>query len=396
MEIGNIYIGLTEQVAIGILLLLFLHQAYFYIRYIGAVGRQLRRQKKATATETTAEEADLPGVSGILCAHNEEENLISYLPALMMQDYPTYEIIVVDDRSEDNSRSVIEQYHLHDPRIKVTFVPNQARLTSTKKLGLTLAAKCAQYEYLLLTDADCRPESKGWIRAMMKGFVERQKSKDKRQKTEVVLGYGAYFENKSLLNRLIQYDTLFNGLHFLGCAIAHKPYMGVGRNLAYRKDLFFEAGGFSDSINLRSGDDDLFVNKVANRRNTAVSVGLEATTWSVPEKSWESWWEQKRRHLSVSPHYSFRSKWHLGFEAMTRGLFYLGFVLSWCVSLPVGLAATALLLLRWLIQAATIQPAAKRLGHRGFVLSIPFWDIVLPLLSLCLIIQRKTYTLNQW
>ena len=144
------------------------------------------------------------------------------------------------------------------------FVPREARVMSTKKLALTIGVKAAHYDYLLMTDADCRPESRNWIREMMSGFICGG------EQIEVVLGYGAYFEKNTLLSSLINYDTLFIGLQYLGMAAAGYPYMGVGRNLAYKKDTFFKNHGFRGLLNERSGDDDLFVNKVTTRYNTAI------------------------------------------------------------------------------------------------------------------------------
>ena len=197
----------------------FVAQLYFYLRYMTGALRAIQKAKNVSATEAGAE-----GCSVIICARNEKYNLENYLKTLLVQDYPLFEVIIVDDESEDGTREVIERYMNIDSRVRMTFVPKNARVGSSKKLALTLGAKAAKYNYLLLTDADCRPESTMWIREMMNGFAN--------PKTDVVLGFGAYFQEKNALNRLIQFDTFFNGLHYLGAAVCGHPYMGVGRNLA--------------------------------------------------------------------------------------------------------------------------------------------------------------------
>ena len=306
-----------DWVLLGALLLLFMAQVYWYARYMAAVARRIRRDKKSASSE---QPSDQPGVTVVLCAHNESENLSQYLQALLTQDYPEYEVIVVDDGSEDDTRAVIERYMTHDPRLRMTFVPYGARVGSTKKLALTLAAKAAQYDYLLLTDADCCPESNQWIAQMMKGF-QRPTTNDQRL-PDIVLGFSPYFEDKGHINRLVRFDTLFNGLHYLGAALCGHPYMGVGRNLAYRKSLFFESGGFTQLMTNKAGDDDLFVNHVATKQNTAVVVSRESFMWSPAKKTFKEWWQQKRRHLSVSPAYREQTKMRLALEPLTRGLFY--------------------------------------------------------------------------
>ena len=369
MRIGVFEIGIWELCLLGVLLLAFAYEVYFYARYMWVRGgdaflgggRSFRTRK------------DAPGVSVIVCARNEGYNLKPYIQSLLTQDYPLFEVIVVNDGSEDDTQAVIDEYAALDKRVKTTFVPKGARMRSTKKLGLTLAAKAAKYDYLLLTDADCRPESTEWISTMMAGFGDG---------IEVVLGYGAYFAEDSLLNGVIQYDTLFNGLHYLGAAVTGKPYMGVGRNLAYRKDTFFEHGGFSDLMTEGAGDDDLFVNKVATKHNTAVVYSRESITWSVPKTTWKSWLQQKRRHLSVSGGYSAKSKAHLLREPLARGLFYLLFIVLMVVGSPLVMsAAFVLFVLRMLLQVSMLDISARQLGQPQMGLEVVWYDMMLPVLT---------------
>ena len=375
-----------DWILLGVLGALFLVQLYFYARYMCAPARKMRRDRKQIKSEEPI--AEMPGVSVVLCAHNEAYNLSQYLQALLTQDYPEYEVIVVDDGSEDETRAIIEQYLVHDPRLHITFVPLEARVGSTKKLALTLAAKAAKYDYLLLTDADCVPESNQWIREMMTGA----ESKD------IVLGFSPYFEEQGHVNRLVRYDTLFNGLHYLGAALCGHPYMGVGRNLAYRKSLFFESGGFTHLMNNMAGDDDLFVNHVATKENTAVVLSRNSFMWSLAKKTLKEWWQQKRRHVSVSPAYKGSTKVRLTIEPLTRGLFY-AMVLAIIIYrfpltlLPLSipfLAALGLFLIRWILQTSVLNVSARRMGLKRFTMfSVLWFDIALPLVNLWMLVVPK-------
>ena len=392
MDFASLHI--VDYILLGSLLLLFVLQMYFYIRYLAAPARKMRRDKIANDQMVNA-----PGVSVILAAHNESYNLSQYLQALLSQDYPLYEVIVVDDGSEDSTRDVVERYMTSDPRLKMSFVPYGARVRSTKKLAITLAAKAAKYDYLLLTDADCVPESSHWISEMMSGF--QLSTVNSQLSTDIVLGFGAYFMHKSHLNRLIQFDTLFNGLHYLGAALCGHPYMGVGRNLAYKKSLFFESGGFSHLMTTRAGDDDLFVNHVATRTNTSVVISRESLTWSPSKRTFKEWWQQKRRHLSVSPQYRTSTKCRLAFEPLTRGLFYVALIGALvyyflCTSYIVPLyIALGLFLLRWIVQTVILNTSARRLGLKSFnMCSILWFDIVLPLINLWMLVVPKRN--NKW
>jgi cellulose synthase/poly-beta-1,6-N-acetylglucosamine synthase-like glycosyltransferase len=388
-----------DYILLGALAFLFFAQVYFYARYMAAPARKIRRDKKSPITNDQSPIAE--GVSVILCAHNESYNLSQYLQSLLTQDYPEYEVIVVDDGSEDDTRAVIERYMTRDPRLHMTFVPYGARVGSTKKLALTLAAKAAQYDYLLLTDADCRPESNQWIREMMKGF--QSPITNQQSPISIVLGFGAYFYDKGHLNRLVRFDTLFNGLHYLGAALCGHPYMGVGRNLAYRKDFFFESGGFTHLMANRAGDDDLFVNHVANRENTAVVVSRDSIVWSPAKTTMREWWQQKRRHLSVSPSYRRATQFRLTLEPLSRGLFYalvLGILIyqlpitNYQLSIPL-LAAVGLFLTRWILQTAILNVSAKRMGlHRFNMFTVLWFDIALPLVNLLMLASPKRKTIK--
>ena len=379
---------IVDWVLIGVLGVLFVAQVYWYARYMCAPARKMRRDRKKGSSNDQCQMAE--GVSVILCAHNEAYNISQYLPVLLTQDYPEYEVIVVDDGSEDETRAMVERYMVNDPRLHLTFVPYGARVGSTKKLALTLAAKAAKYEYLLLTDADCVPESNHWISEMMRGF---QSSKD------IVLGFSPYFAEKGHVNRLVRYDTLFNGLHYLGAALCGHPYMGVGRNLAYRKGLFFESGGFTHLMNKIAGDDDLFVNHVATKTNTAVVLSRDSFTWSLPKKTMKEWWQQKRRHLSVSPAYKESTKIRLGIEPMLRGLFYATALLMMVIYFPTSytelpaipfMAAVGLFLVRWILQTAVLNVSARRMGLPRFnMFSVLWFDITLPLVSAWILTMPK-------
>ena len=333
-------------------------------------------------TDSNSELTETKGVSVIVCARNEGENLTNYLHSLLEQDYPCFEVIVVNDQSEDDTRGILERMHLQYKNMRVSFVPQHAQLRSSKKLAITIGVKASQYDYILLTDADCRPESKHWIKEIMSAFDD--------PKTEVVLGYGAYFVNRTAINTIIQYDTLFNALQYMGFAGIGCPYMGVGRNLAYKKQTFFDNEGFKGLLANRAGDDDLFVQKVANGKNTKTIMSKDSITWSVPCKSFFEWEHQKERHLSVSAYYTAKSRFLLGLEPATRGLFYaLLIATAYFGDIFIWTVIATLFLTRWLLQIILLNVAAKRVDSKWFFFSILLLDIFLPVNNLWLLLKHK-------
>ncbi|MDP4239512.1 MAG: glycosyltransferase [Bacteroidota bacterium] len=370
MEIYGFSFSLIELIAFGLLFLAFIYQLYFYLRYLNGVLRLRLRINKNKVSFLTEQ----PPVSVIICAKDEADNLRKFLPFVLQQEYPDFEVIVINDGSTDETDILLRDLSKEYPNLRTTFVPVGANNLSTKKLGLTLGIKAAKNEMLLFTDADCMPEDKMWIARMARNFTPE---------TDFILGYGAYLHKKGFLNRLITYDTLFIALQYMGMAIARKPYMGVGRNLAYRKDTFFAHKGFASTLRLSSGDDDLMVNQASNSRNTRVEIAPDSITWSEPNRTFKSWFYQKERHLSVSSYYKASSKLRLSIEPMTRGLFYLSLILSLIVgSLIVQLAAVVLFLTRFIIQLSVINKSSRHFGERKYILTLPLFDILFPLISL--------------
>lgn len=385
---GTVSFSLLEICLLGTLLVVFFIQLYFYIRYFMGI---IRHNKQVVKDEVELMVEKQP-VSVVICARDEEENLRKFLPFILEQDYPDYEVIVVNDGSTDGTDDYLSLMVKQFAHLRTTFVPAGATNVSTKKLGLTLGIKAAKNDLIVFTDADCMPEGKDWLSRMVRNFTPE---------TEFVLGYGGYLHKKGFLNRLIKYDTLFVAIQYLGMAQARRPYMGVGRNLAYRRETFFRMKGFATTLNMKSGDDDLMVNRGATRENTAIEVSPESVTWSEPKTSFKNWYIQKERHLSVSDSYNSSSKMRLAVEPISRGLFYILTVLLAIFSILsfnwIALGAAALLfLIRWVLQMYIINKSAKILGEHRFYLTIPYFDIVLPLISLFILIFGKKKNHIKW
>ena len=373
IEIYGFSFSLIELIAFAALCLALMYQLYFYFRYLNGVLRLRSNIKKNKITFLTEQ----PPVSVIICAKDEADNLRQFLPFVLEQEYPDFEVIVINDGSTDQTQTLLNDLCVKYPNLRTTFVPVGARNLSTKKLGLTLGIKAAKNELLLFTDADCMPEDATWIDRMARNFTPD---------TDFILGYGAYFHKKGFLNLLITYDTLFIALQYMGMAIARKPYMGVGRNLAYRKETFFAHKGFASTLNLSSGDDDLMVNNASNSRNTRVEIAPDSITWSEPNTTFKDWYYQKERHLTASTYYKVSSKFRLTLEPLSRGLFYLALILSLIVGNGITqTAAVVLFLTRLIIQLIIINRSSKHFGQRKYVATLPLLDIFLPLVNLYLL-----------
>lgn len=318
----------------------------------------------------------LPGlpVSVIICARNEAENLMNFLPSVLEQKYHSFEVIVVNDCSEDNSDDILGQFLSRYPNLRVSSINKDPKFTHSKKFAQFIGIKAAKNDLLLMTDADCEPASENWISLISSRFSK---------KTEIVLGYGGYLRKKGLLNRYIRYDTMIIAMQYFGMAIRGVPYMGVGRNLAYRKSLFFDKKGFGIHNSVISGDDDLFVNTNASGDNTRVVLDAGSFTRSVPASTVREWVKQKVRHFSTAGFYKFRDKFLLISEPFTRILFYF-LAIFLAAKLFLWPYILAIFGLRLIIMITVLTLISRRLDEKGIVTVSIFFDIFSPVINIAL------------
>ena len=327
------------------------------------------------------------GISVLICAKNEARNLKKFLPSIIEQDYPNFEIVLINDGSTDKTLKVMESFKNNHANIKIVDVKTIEAFWGNKKYALTLGIKASSNNFLLFTDADCKPLSNQWIKEMSSHFSNAK---------SIVLGYGAYEKIKgSLLNKLIRFETLMTATQYFSYAIMGQPYMAVGRNLAYRKELFFETSGFMNHIKIKSGDDDLFINQIASAENTAICISKESFTESIPEKTLTDWISQKRRHVSTAKYYKFKHKLFLS-------IFYSSQLLFWTLAaILIGTlnfweVVVGLVLLRILIQFISLGKASKKLNEADLIPFFPVLEVFLISLQFFIFIKNLISKPRHW
>lgn len=348
------------------------------IYYLGLYNR-IHTHNLAVGKDEVHFGRELPPLSVVICARNESENLRRNLPAILKQDYPDFEAIVINDGSTDESEDLLSELEEEYPNLYHSFTPDSARYISRKKLALTLGIKASKYDWLVFTEADCTPVSDKWLRRIARNFTPS---------TDIVLGYSGYERGKGWLHKRVSFDSLFTSLRYLGFALAGKPYMGIGRNLAYRKELFFKVKGFSTHLNMQRGEDDLFINQIANENNTRVETSPDSVIRMQPVERYKDWKEEKVSYMATARFYKGSQRWLLGLETATRLLFYVA-----CLSgivfgiLSFHWLAAGLALLLWIVrysaQAYVINKTANEMGdNRSYYFTLPVFDIIRPLQSL--------------
>lgn len=325
-----------------------------------------------------------PPLSVVIAARNEAENLKKFLPKVLEQDYPEFQVIVVDDCSVDDTALILNAFKKEYPHLHVTSILEGKNFEGGKKFAISLGIKAARYDYLVFTDADCYPGSNQWLRHYATALEGRP----------VALGYGGYLKQEGMLNSLIRFEAGWIALQYLSFARAGAPYMGVGRNMGYHQHLFFDIGGFTKHLDLKSGDDDLFINAVATPKNTAVLLHPDAFTFSPAKSNWKAYIRQKKRHLTTATRYKLSSQMLLVLYTFTQWLFYgalIGALLTpfWWMGL-IGFG------IRLLTQLLTLFFAFKLMKMGSLAFFGPIFELFFMIFYPFLALSNKVDQFNAW
>ncbi|NOZ35936.1 MAG: glycosyltransferase [Chlorobi bacterium] len=350
-----------EQAVTYLFLVSFIIQLLYYFLIYRNV---LRRDEEHENTGL------LPPLTVIISAKNEAENLRNFLPLILNQSYSEFELIVVNDASTDGTKNILSEFQSSYNNLQVIEIKEE--YSKGKKNALTKAVAAAKYEYLVFTDADCYPVSENWLKTIARLYSEN---------IEIVLGYGAYKKQKGFLNKLIRFETLFNAMQYMSFAISGFPYMGVGRNLSYKKSVWIKNGGFLKHKNILSGDDDLFVNAAATKKNIKILTDAGSKTVSIPKNKFKDYLKQKKRHLSTGNYYKQIYKLLLGTEVFSRFLFYVGVIILLCIQKLV-LTVILLYLMRIMIIFIFLKKFSDKINDKQNLFFISIFDILIPMLNL--------------
>lgn len=324
---------------------------------------------------------ELEPVSIVLCARDAYEYLVELVPVLLGQDYPNFEIVIVNDCSDDETEEYLKDLERKEPRIKPVQLKQHLNFFNGKKFPLSMGIKSAQNDLIILTDCNCMPTNDQWLRSVVNCYGKN---------TEVVIGYSPFVRKKGLLNRLMRFDALQNALLYLSAALKGHPYMGIGKNLSYRKELFYRNKGFISHYTTSVGDDDLFISQVATKKNTEVLIDAENAILTTPTKNFRLWMRQKSGRYSTVRQYSTRARLSLSLFYISQFLFYASFITLMCLNPAFVITGGAMFyipilvfffLLRFGTQLFIYHKASKRLGEKGLLPGLIAYDFLFAFLS---------------
>ncbi len=317
-----------------------------------------------------------PPISVIIASKNESENLSKHLPFILEQDYPNFEVIIVNMGSTDETDMVLKALNQKYTNLYHTYVPAEAEDINEKKLALTLGIKAANNDILLFTEAHCKPASNKWLAEFAKEFIKGN---------DIVLGACRLDIKKRVgMRKFIQYDNMVHSLKYLSLAIMGKPFMGIGRNLAYKKELFFDNKGFSSILRIDGGEDDLFINRVAKGKKTGVVLSDDSMTRTNVVDKFNTWRLLKSKHLYTKQFYKGPANAIFRFEAFSKYSFVffsiLGIVAGLLSENYTLISISALfLIIRYLIMLFVINKSSIVFGIKPFHIDLIFYELFQPI-----------------
>lgn len=334
------------------------------------IHRHFKKKNEAAGTE-------LPPLSVIIVTKDSGSALTKNLPAILEQDYPEFEVIVINDKSAGEDENILKLLSDKYNNLYHTFIPETARYVSRKKLGIAMGIRASRYEWLVVTEPYCCPVSRNWLRRLAEQMTPN---------TDIVLGYSNYLPQKGWFARRITTDSFFHSLRYLGMALAGNPYMGIGRNLAYRKSLYEKHKGFADHLQLQRGEDDLFINAVANKYNTRVASGEDSIVRMPVPPYKRIWFEEKMNAMVTGHYYQGMARFINAIDTWTCGLFHLATISALAFSIIeqqwIGMGLIVLFWLIRFISTMTVFHHTSRDLNENLCCIFPLFDILRPLWSL--------------
>lgn len=368
-------VSIYEWVIVGLFILFFIVQLFYYLYLFRKPQKHISSNDDGGDNTIHKSKKHLPGISIIITAKNEAENLRNNLAPILNQDYPNFQVVVVNNASTDTTNDVLSSFCSTHPNLYITYIPIDSENKNDKKLALTVGIKAAKHEILLFTEPDTKPLSDQWVYEYAKTF-------DK--KTDIVIGCCQIEINRSPFKKYILFDNLFSGIKYISMALAKKPYMGIGRNMAFRKNIFFDNKGFSSVLNIEDGEDNVFINRIATNENTAVVASSQSMVATNVVEGLLSWKRVKTKYLATQKHYTCNTIKLYNLELFSRYAFYL-LMASLCVIgvlTPLRflvLFATLLFLVRYAIQVIVLNKTSKIYNAGKFYLSLPLLDLLSPI-----------------
>lgn len=358
-------VSLPSLVVISFGIVTFIELLYYYLLF----ARFSFMRKKSDTSHYQ------PAVSVVMVAKDAASVLLKTLPKFLNQQYGEFEVVVVNDHSQDDTRLLLVEYQQQYSNLKIVELDTSVTTIRGKKFALSMGIRCASHSCILITSPECAPTSTHWIEKMAAKFEN-----DK----QIVLGYSTFERRKNPFNRMLHFDCLVNAIQYFSLARINSTYRGNAWNMGFTEQMFVQQRGFASHNHIRYGEEDIFVSRSAKRNNTAIEFSREAITVLQRNARHDYWLDHKQGLYYTRKFNTFKNRFLLNFYAVVNLLFYVGLVLAILLSIGnVVLLSTTLgiVALRILSQYLVFGYAAAKLNEKQVIPAILLYDILFAILN---------------
>lgn len=343
----------------------FIELAYYYLIYARFSFQRKKPQKSFYQ----------PPVSVVMVAKDAAGVLLKTLPKFLNQQYGDFEVVVVDDNSQDDTKLLILEYQQQYTNLKLVELDTAVTTIRGEKFALSMGIRCASHPFLLVTNPECAPSSTHWLEKMAGNFEGGK---------QIVLGYSTFEKKNNPFNRLLHFDNLLNAIQYFSLARIHSPYRGDAKNMGFTEQVFTQQRGFAKHNHISYGEEDIFISRAANKNNTGIEYTPDAVT-ILQRGALHHYWKDHKQGLYYTRRYNtFRNRFLLTSYAIINLLFYvaLAFAIVYSIGNILLIAVTAgIAAVRVISQYFVFGFAAKKLNEKQVIPGLILYDLLFALLN---------------
>ena len=358
------YQDIFSGLALSELVLLTVFGVLFLLRLLHLflfTGRVLFRKK------VDNNEAEKKPLSLILTIRNEEENLKNNLPKILSLENIDFEMVVVDDFSQDNSYLILGLLKDRYKRLTISALNQETKFST--KLALNIAIKATNNKWILTVPVSLAEVAAEWL-----DYISQATNNEK----NVVIGYSTVARSKGFYNRLTRIENYFSYLKSTGYILNGIPFVYSVENVAFQKEKYFEIGGFGQKVTEHYANLELVINSFIRKKTTAVLFNKESSIRKTEVVKRADYFDLLKKSIRIESHLSSSKRVILFLIEFGKLLF-----------LPIAAFVIVLLPELWIILAGLmgfiftpylfiIKITQNRLNERKIFIPSLVYDLLMP------------------
>jgi len=310
-------------------------------------------------------------LSLIYTVRNEETRLKNNMAPVLSINGVDFEVIVVDDFSQDNSFQVLGMLRGRSDRLKVSTLQQETRFST--KMAQNLALKAASFEWILTVPISYENASIEWISGISNALDFNK---------TVVLSYCSAQNSGGFINRIYRIENYLSFTKSVGYILNNFPFVYSEENVAFQKKKYFEIGGHGLKISEQYANLELLINFFIRKKTTSILFESVTAIKKTEDLIWNDYLDILKKSLRIEKHLSGSKKAMLAFDEITKLLFPPVTVVVIILLFDLWPLFSALLLIMFIARLVIIKIMQNRLNERKIFISSLLYDLIVPYFKL--------------